>query len=183
MKNFRLEKDKALFLFIDIQDSLLKSSFNKEQILKNSKILSKMAEIMEMQSLITLQYPKGLGQMNEEVKEPIKDAKEIAKTTFSCMLNDEFVEELKKSNKKQIIISGIEAHICVMLTARDLVEAGYEVFIAADAVGSRSEFNYENALNQLNEMGCVVTNVESIMFDLNSVSGTPTFKAVQKLII
>ena len=183
MKNFSLKKEDALFLFVDVQDKLLNSAFNKEQVFKNTKILSQMANIMDMESIITLQYPKGLGQMNEEVKKSIEGSPEIAKTTFSCLLNEEFVSVLKKSGKKQIIMSGIEAHICVLLTARDLIKEGYEVFIVSDAVGSRTEFNYNNALSLLKDMGCVITNTETVMFDLNAVAGTETFKAVQKLII
>lgn len=183
MKKFHLEKEKAVFLFIDVQDKLINSTFNKEQVLKGNKTLSKMAEIMNMPSVITLQYPKGLGQMNDEVKAPLKDAKEIAKTTFSAMLNEEFVETMEKIGRKQVVISGVEAHICALFTARDLLEAGYEVFVASDAIGSRSEFNYDNSLEIYRDMGCYVTNVESIMFDLNSVAGTEEFKAVQKLIL
>lgn len=183
MKNFNLNRDESLFLFIDLQDKLLKAMFNKEDVLKNSKILAQMANIMKIDSLFTAQYPKGLGYNNEELKSFLPETKELPKKAFSCMLDEEFVKELKKTGKKQIIISGIEAHICVLLTARDLINEGYEVFIAADAIGSRSEFNYKNAMQMLNEMGCVVTNVESIMFDLNSISGTDEFKAVQKLII
>ena len=139
--------------------------------------------MMELDSLITLQYPKGLGKMNQEVHEFLKDTKEIEKVSFSAMLNEEFVNTVKNSGKKQIVISGIETHICVLLTARDLLDAGYEVFIVSDAVGSRVEENYKNGLSQLKDMGCVITNVETVLFDLNSVAGTPMFKAVQKLII
>lgn len=183
MKNFSLNREEVLFLFVDIQDKLLKAIDNNDNVLKNTKILAQMANIMNIESLFTAQYPKGLGYNNDELKSFLPDAKEIAKKAFSCMLDEEFVKELKAINKKQIIISGIEAHICVLLTARDLLKAGYEVFIASDAIGSRSDFNYKNALQMLNEMGCVVTNTESIMFDLNSVSGTDEFKTVQKLIL
>ncbi|MGO1580701.1 MAG: isochorismatase family protein [Peptoniphilaceae bacterium] len=183
MKNYNIERDKAIFLFIDLQDKLLKAIFNREELIKKAKVLAEMSNIMNMPSLMTAQYPKGLGFTTKEIKSEIENSKEIEKISFSCMLNEEFKEYLKKTGKKQVIISGVEAHICVLLTARDLLKEGYEVFIAADAVGSRSDFNYRNALGQLEDMGCVVTNVETIMFDLNSVAGTDEFKSVQKLII
>ncbi|WP_455257557.1 isochorismatase family protein [Peptoniphilus asaccharolyticus] len=183
MKNFKLNKEDVLCLFVDVQDKLLSAMNNKEDVLKNTKILAQMAKIMNLDSIFTAQYPKGLGFNNEELKSFLPDAKEFPKKAFSCMMDEDFVEELKKKNKKQIILSGVEAHICVLLTARDLIAAGYEVFVASDAVGSRSDFNYKNSLEMLNEMGCVVTNTETIMFDLNSISGTDEFKAVQKLII
>nr|WP_289846588.1 isochorismatase family protein [Treponema phagedenis] len=80
-------------------------------------------------------------------------------------------------------MSGIETHICVLLTVRDLIAFGYEVFVCEDAVSSRDLRNKHNALHQMNDLGAVITNVESVMFDLNSVAGTDEFKAVQKLIV
>lgn len=99
------------------------------------------------------------------------------------MRDEKFLEEIKKFGKRQVVIAGIEAHICVFQTARDMVDSGLNVFILSDAVGSRNKKNRENALRQLNDLGCVVTNIESILFDLCEVSGTPEFKKVQKLII
>ncbi|RVU54822.1 isochorismatase family protein [Anaerosphaera multitolerans] len=183
MKNFSLNRDDVLFLFIDLQDKLLKAIDNRDEVVKKASIVAEMASIMDMDKLITVQYSKGLGHTNEDVKKSMEDTAEIDKSSFSCMLNEEFKNELAKKNKKQIVICGVEAHICVMLTARDLIKAGYEVFIVSDAVGSRTDFNYKNALSQLSDMGCVVSNVESIMFDLNSISGTEEFKKVQKLIM
>ncbi|EFI42668.1 MULTISPECIES: isochorismatase family protein [Peptoniphilus] len=183
MKNFSLDREKTLFLFVDIQDKLLAAIDNREEVLKNSKILAQMVSIMNINSMITVQYPKGLGYTNNSIKEFLKDTEEIEKKSFSCMLNDEFKKKISDSGKSQVVLCGIEAHICVLLTARDLIKAGYEVFIASDAIGSRSKFNYKNAMSQLKEMGCVLSNVESIMFDLNSVAGTEEFKSVQKLIL
>ncbi|MDO5040998.1 MAG: isochorismatase family protein [Peptoniphilus sp.] len=181
MKNFKLNRDDVIFLFIDIQDKLLKAIDNREGVLKYSKILAEVSDIMNMDKLVTVQYAKGLGHTNGELME-ILEADEIDKKTFSCMLNEEFKAKLEEKNKKQVILSGIESHICVLLTARDLIAAGYEVFVAADAVGSRSKFNYHNSLDLMRDMGCVITNTESILFDLNSLSGTDEFKKVQNLI-
>ncbi|CDZ74797.1 amidohydrolases [Peptoniphilus sp. ING2-D1G] len=181
MKNFKLNRDNVIFLFVDIQEKLLKAIDNWESVLKYSKILAEMADIMNIDKIVTVQYSKGLGHTEEGLQKILK-AEEIDKKTFSCLLNEEFKEKLKEKNKKQVVLSGTEAHICVLLTARDLIAEGYEVFVAADAIGSRSKFNYENGLDLLRDMGCVVTNTESIMFDLNSISGTEEFKKVQKLI-
>ncbi len=181
MKNFKLNRDDAVFLFVDIQDKLLKAIDNADRVLKYSKILAEMASIMKMDKLVTVQYAKGLGHTNKELLE-ILNTDEIDKKTFSCLLNEEFKAKLEQKNKKQVILSGTEAHICILITARDLIAAGYEVFVAADAVGSRSKFNYDNGLDLMRDIGCVVTNTESIMFDLNSISGTDEFKKVQNLI-
>ncbi|WP_138159145.1 isochorismatase family protein [Peptoniphilus catoniae] len=182
MKNYRLDRERALFLFIDLQDKLLKAIYQNERVLKYNKVLAEMSKIMKIESLITVQYPKGLGNTNKDLLD-ILNQEEIAKTEFSCMLNKDFRRAIESTGKKQVVVSGIEGHICVLLTVRDLIEKGYEVFIASDAISSRTEFNYKNSLALMSEMGCVVTNTESIMFDLNSVSGTDEFKKVQKLII
>lgn len=183
MKNYKINRDDTLFVFLDLQDSLLKAIENRDEILKNSVILAKTAEILNIDSIITLQYPKGLGGVNEEIHEFIKNAPQIDKAYFSCMRDEKFLEEIKKFGKRQVVIAGIEAHICVFQTARDMVDSDLNVFILSDAVGSRNKKNRENALRQLNDLGCVVTNIESILFDLCEVSGTPEFKKVQKLII
>lgn len=182
MKNFKLERDNTIFLFIDIQDRLLKAIHNRDELLERANIMAKMADIMNIESIVTVQYPKGLGHTNADLLEILK-TDEIAKTEFSCMLNQNFRDKINSSHKKQIVVVGSETHICVMLTARDLLADGYQVYVAADAVGSRDKFNHKNGLDQMDQMGAVITNVESIMFDLNSISGTDEFKAVQKLII
>lgn len=183
MKNYHITKEDTVFLFIDIQDKLVQSSFNSDEVYKKNIILAKLANIMNMPTISTLQYPKGLGQMTEKVFNEIKDTTIIDKVTFSAMLNEEFKEKLAATGRKKVVISGVETHICVLLTARDLIEEGYEVYIAKDAVGSRAQSNYLNGIDQMHDMGAVITNVETILFDLNSIAGTPEFKKVQKLII
>ncbi len=182
MKKFELEREKSGFLFIDIQDKLLKAVFNKEDVLKNNVILAKASEIMGMKNVITLQYPKGLGPMNQEIREPLGDSIELEKSYFSCMKDEAFKAEFEKQGIKQVIITGIETHICVFQTARDLVEAGYEVFIVSDAVGSRAKSDYKNALKNLRELGCVITTTETVLFDLLKKAGSDEFKKVQNLI-
>lgn len=182
MKRFELEREKSGFLFIDIQDKLLKAVFNKEDVLKNNVILAKASEIMGMKNVITLQYPKGLGPMNQEIREPLGNSIELEKSYFSCMKDEAFKDEFEKQGIKQVIITGIETHICVFQTARDLVEAGYEVFIVSDAVGSRAKSDYKNALKNLRELGCVITTTETVLFDLLKKAGSDEFKKVQNLI-
>lgn len=182
MKNFELIRENAGFLFVDVQDKLLKAIDRKEVILKNNIILSKAAEIMKMKSVITLQYPKGLGRMNEEIRSHLGDSKELEKAYFSCMKDENFKVEFEKTGIKQVIMTGIEAHICVFQTARDMIKEGYEVFIVEDAIGSRSDTNYKNALKNLREVGCVITTTETVLFDILKTARTDEFKAVQNLI-
>lgn len=182
MKTFKIDRNNALFLFVDIQDKLLKSVFNRESLEKNARVLSSLSHITGIPSLITLQYPQGLGGMNEFIREPIQDAKEIGKVHFSSMENEEIREAIQSFGRRQIILCGIETHICVFQTARGLIDAGYEVFVVKDAVGSRKEDNTINGIQLMDEMGCVVTNTETVLFDIAGLAGTEEFKQLQNLI-
>lgn len=183
MKNFKLNREDVLFAFIDIQDKLLKAIYNKEEIVKNSTIMAKVASIIGAESIYTVQYPKGLGYTNEEVKAPLKDKEEFPKLSFNSYDDEGIKNEIDRLGKRQIIVCGMETHICVLQTVRALLEAGFEVFIVEDALGSRTEKNSKNGMAQLDEMGAVITNTETVLFDLAGIAGTDEFKTLQKLII
>lgn len=183
MKNFKLNRKDVVFAFIDIQDKLLNAISNKDEILKNAEILSNAAKITESESLFTVQYPEGLGYTNEKIKAPLSEKEEFGKLNFNAYEDEDIYTEIKKLKKRQFILCGIEAHICVFQTVRNLLACGYEVFIVENAVGSRDEKNAKNSIEQMREMGAVITNVETVLFDLAGVAGTGEFKALQKLII
>lgn len=183
MKNFHLNREDVVFTFIDIQDKLLKAMYNKDQIVKNSTVLAKVASTIGAEAIYTVQYPKGLGFTNEEVKAPLKDKKEFGKLTFNSYGDEEIKKKFDSLGKKQVVLCGMETHICVFQTVRALLEAGFEVFVAADALGSRSEENSKNGMELLREMGAVISNTETILFDLAGIAGTDEFKTLQKLII
>lgn len=183
MKNFHLKRENVLFAFIDIQDKLLKAIYNKEEIVKNSAILAKVASIIGAEAIYTVQYPKGLGYTNEDVKAPLEDKEEFGKLNFNSYDDENIKREIERLGKKQIIICGMETHICIFQTVRALLEAGFEVFVVEDALGSRTEKNSKNGIELLREMGAVVTNTETVLFDLAGIAGTDEFKTLQKLII
>lgn len=183
MKNFQLNREDVVFAFIDIQDKLLKAMYNRDELVKNSTILAKVANIIGAEAIYTVQYPKGLGYTNEEVKAPLKDKKEFGKLTFNSYGDEEIKKEFDRLGKKQVVLCGMETHICVFQTVRSLLEAGFEVFVVEDALGSRREKNSKNGLELLREMGSVVTNTETVLFDLAGIAGTDEFKTLQKLII
>ena len=183
MKNFHLNREDVVFTFIDIQDKLLKAMYNKEEIVKNATVLAKVANIIGAEAIYTVQYPKGLGYTNEEVKAPLKDKEEFPKLTFNSYGDENIKKEFDSLGKKQVILCGMESHICVFQTVRSLIEAGYEVFVAEDALGSRTEKNSKNGIELLREMGAVISNTETILFDLAGIAGTDEFKSIQKLII
>ena len=178
-----LRKKDTLFLIIDIQERLLPAISNKEQILKNAGILAQAAGILNLPLIISEQYPKGLGNTISELSTVLPaDSNTIPKTTFSCMQCEDLSKAIKASMASQVVICGIEAHICVAQTALDLAATGTQVHIMADAVGSRNPENRSIALDRLTRAGIILSNTESALFELLGKAGGDEFKAISKLI-
>lgn len=181
MSNFTLFKEDSLLLIIDVQEKLIGAMEDGKQISEKTNILIESAKEMNIPIFFTEQYPRGLGETVSSVKNNLSNALKFEKTSFSAC-SPKFNGILKETQRKKIIITGTETHVCVLQTARDLLSLGYEVFIASDAVTSRTRENYKNGLNLMKSMGAVITNTETILFDLLKEAGTPEFKVISKLI-
>ena len=149
--------------------------------IKNSEILATAAKLLEVPSLLTEQYPKGLGHTVPELLALLPNVHAVEKTVFSCMAEPAFSRQLT-GDRPQLILAGIEAHICVLQTAMDLIAAGKQVYVAEDAVVSRNPANKANALVRMRDAGCIVTNTESIVFEWLGKAEGDAFKAISKLI-
>lgn len=181
MKKFDLKKEEAILLVIDIQERLASIMDDKDSVVNNTKTLIEASKLLDFPLIITEQYPKGLGSTLVELTENIDNPETYEKSSFNAYLED-IKEAIDSKYRKKIIIAGMETHICVMQTARELIGAGYQVFVVEDAVCSRTVENSKNGLDQMREMGAVITNTESVVFDLLKVSGTPEFKALSQMI-
>nr|WP_300004806.1 isochorismatase family protein [Tissierella sp.] len=181
MEKFKLAREDSLLFVIDIQERLAPAIKDSDIVISNTLTLLKAAELMNIEKIATEQYPKGLGNTIALLKEYIKDEQVFSKVEFSACI-DEVKNYIKKSNKNKIILTGMETHVCVYQTARDLLDMGLDVYIVRDAVGSRTEINYLNGLDLLKEMGCIITNTETVLFDLLQKAGTEEFKTISKLI-
>ncbi|MGO1470718.1 MAG: isochorismatase family protein [Tissierella sp.] len=181
MEKFRLKRENSLMFVVDIQERLVPAMKDGERVIKNTITLLESAHTMNINVIATEQYPKGLGSTVGEIKRYIDDKKTFTKIEFSGCI-DEVRTFLQKSDKKDIILVGMETHVCVYQTTRDLIELGYNVFIVKDAVSSRTEENVENGLDLLKEMGAIITNTETVLFDLLGKAGTDEFKTISKLI-
>lgn len=181
MTKYELNKKEALFLVIDIQEKLANVMDYKEQTVSNTKVLIEAGKLMDIPIIFTEQYPKGIGSTIEELKKDLDRPEVYEKNSFNAYIDD-IKNAIDEKKRKKIIIAGMETHICVMQTARELIAAGYEVFIARDAVCSRTKENFENGLEQMKDMGAIISNTEAIIFDLLKISGTPEFKALSKMI-
>ena len=177
-----LDNKNTLLVIIDVQEKLLNSVFNKDILKKNSIILSKVANILSIPTVITEQYPKGLGSTIDEIKTELNNTKYFEKTNFDAFLDETILSFVVEYKRKDILIFGIETHICVYQSALDLLKRGYSVTIVADACGSRSEYEYEMALNVLEKAGANIKTTEMILFELLKSSRHPNFKEMQAFI-
>lgn len=181
MEKFTLRKEDSLLLIIDIQERLIKAMSNGERIVKNTNILLEAAGLMDIPVVVTEQYPKGLGHTVEEITSLHKDLEVFDKSSFTACI-DGVNTRLDDLGRKKVIMAGIESHVCVLQTCRDLLGQGYAVHVVKDAVASRTHENYKNALGMMRDMGAVITNTETVLFDLLKKAGTEEFKAVSQLI-
>lgn len=173
-----IKSTEALLLIIDVQEKLL-NMLEGNEVKDNAIKAAKACGILEIPTVITEQYPKGLGSTIQEIKEALPNAQYIEKTTFSALKEDEVNKYL---SQKQVIIFGIETHICVLQTAMDLLNEGYEVFVVQNACGSRDEANKQAALRRLIHAGAQIVTTEMVLFELLEGSKHPNFKEVQALI-
>lgn len=181
MDKFFLQTEDALLMVIDIQEKLVPAMKYGDKVTKNINTLIAIARALEIPIVVTEQYPKGLGATIPEIKNNLGEILIYEKVSFTAC-TDEVKAVLSQLGRKKIIITGMETHVCVFQTVRDLLKEGFQVFLPQDAVCSRTKDNYRNGLSLISDMGAVITNTETILFDLMKKAGTPQFKELSKLI-
>lgn len=178
----RIEKENTIGLVIDIQERLFPVMDEKESLLNNCKILIEGLNTLNIPMLVSQQYTKGLGETLPEIKALIPDFEYIEKTAFSCYELPEINAKLQELNARNVIICGIESHVCVLQTAVDMKEAGLNPIVVMDCVSSRTKENVEIAKERFRNEGIMMTSYESILFELTCVAGTTEFKTISKLV-
>jgi nicotinamidase-related amidase len=179
----KLDRTKAVVLVVDVQSRLTPAMPQEAlaRVVKYGRALVGAAKELGIPVLATEQYPKGLGETVSELRE-VLPAPPLVKMHFSCGADPGFAAALEKTGRRQVIVCGMEAHVCVFQTARDLVAMGYEVHVCSDAVSSRAEIHRQSGIDLCREAGAVITNAETAIFDLLHVSGTPEFKKISALV-
>ena len=178
-----LNEQDSLLLVIDVQEKLLNAVFNKDALENKSITMVKAAKILNIPIVVTEQYPKGLGATKQSLQDILGDGfKYFEKTSFSAMDNSSISESINKSNKKQVIIFGIETHICVSQTVNALLQKGYDVTVIADACGSRSELEHIAGLSRIEDNGAHIITAEIALFEWLKTSKHENFQAIQNLI-
>jgi isochorismate hydrolase len=177
-----LTKERAQLLVIDVQDKLVNAMAARTEVVANTKKLILASKKMHIPVFYTEQYPRGLGNTITEIKEALGQQSPFEKVSFSCCSLANLNDSLSSTGRRQIILAGVEAHVCVQQTALDLMAKDYIVYVAADATCSRREFDYSIALERLKEAGTIITTTESIIFELLEQAGTPLFKELLQII-
>ena len=177
-----LKPDSTALLIIDIQERILPVISNHERVVEYTLKLIKGFRALGLPIYYTEQYPKGLGPTARLIMDELGDLKPFDKMSFSCSGAGELFNEFKQKNLSQIVVCGVESHVCVQQTVLDLIENGLQVNLAADAVSSRKEIDYLTALDRMRHHGVEVTTTEAILFELLNVCGTPQFKEVSKIV-
>ncbi len=180
-----LKTDVALsqFVIIDVQGRLatVMPTDAMQTLIQNCGILVQVAGILSVPMIVTEQYPQGLGHTVPELSAFLTTTHPVEKITFSCLAEPRFNRQLTR-DRSQIILAGMESHICVLQTALDLIAAGKQVFVVEDAVISRNPANKANALARMRDAGCIITNTESVVFEWLGAAEGDVFKTVSKLI-
>lgn len=184
--NRKCRMDSSQLVVIDIQqrlgDAMPDNVLNR--VLQNSVLLTRAASMLGIPVLHTEQYPKGLGPTHPLLAAVLPDGTHtISKTCFSCAGSREFVEAVRRSDaRRQLILLGMEAHVCVLQTALDLAALDFEIFVVEDAICSRRLENYQNALARLRDSGISLASAESVIFEWLGDSTHPKFKELQPLL-
>jgi len=176
----RLTSTHGALVVVDVQEKLIGAICDRELVVSNSVRLVRGAEILGMPYWATEQYPRGLGETISELREliPVRPAK----LAFHACAAPQILEQLYGRQIRHVTLAGIEAHVCIAQTALELINLGFRVQVAADAVGSRSKFDWEFALRRLEHAGVVVSTTEAVLFEWTETADRPQFKAISELI-
>ncbi|MDZ4184238.1 MAG: hydrolase [Desulfuromonadales bacterium] len=177
-----LNKDNTLLLVIDIQGNLAQAMHDKESLFENAQKFIQGAKVFDIPIIVTEQIPAKLGPTIPEIARHLEGITPIPKESFSCFGCPQFLAELNRLGRREILLTGIEAHICVYQTAMSLLAAGYGVQIVADAVSSRTKTNKKIGIKRMKAEGARLTSTEMALFELLGSAANPLFKEIFKII-
>ena len=178
----RITRARAGLVVVDIQERLLPSIFESERLVQNALRLVKGAGILQLPVWVTEQYPKGVGATAAAIASAIPGFTPMEKTAFSCFGATGFLEALRAKSVTDVMVCGIEAHVCVLQTCFDLLEQGFRPFVVADAISARAVENHRLGVERMRDAGGIIVTTEMILFELLERAGTEEFKQVLALV-
>ena len=177
-----LDRQRTTLIIVDVQGKLSQAMFESDALIDQLRRLIRGAHALEVPILCTEQVPTALGPTIAEIREVMQDVSPISKHSFSCCGSTEFNDALKRLARPQVLLAGIETHVCIFQTAAELAEAGFEVEVVSDAVSSRTEANKQIGLQKCRNAGTRITSVETALFELLRTAEHDTFKAIIGLV-
>ncbi len=179
----RIQRNDCLALIIDIQEKLFPHISENQIMLRNQIKLIKGSQVLGLPAIVTEQYRRGIGPTVAPIIELFGDNFTFKeKTEFSCFENSEIKESILHANKKNLVIIGIEAHVCVMQTVLDAIDLGQKPIVLADCIGSRDPYNKAVAIERMRSSGATIATAESLLFELLVKSGTEEFKQISSIV-
>lgn len=180
---FKLKAASTGLLVVDVQEKLFPYVDRPCDVMEKMQLLVKGSKLLDLPIIATEQYPKGLGGTIKPLADLIGDSGHFPeKTSFSALGEDSIGTTIENTHKKQWIVCGIEAHVCVLQTVRDLIEAGYDVAVVNDAITSRSVYDFSSAIAEMRDMGARICSTETVLFELFADSKHPRFKEFSALL-
>lgn len=178
----RLSRDRAGLVVVDIQERLLPAMADKERLLRNSATLLRTAAILHLPVFVSEQYRKGLGPTVPELAAAVSNFSPFQKVRFSACGAEGFVAALQSAGVSDVVLCGIEAHVCVTQTCLDLLDAAFGVFVVADATSSRTHENHRFGIERMRDAGAAIVSTEMAIFELLQGAGTEDFRQVLPVI-
>ena len=179
-----LDHTTTLLVIVDMQEPFLNVIHERVRLTENVRLLAQTAAILNIPVVCTVQYAERMGGLVPEISEvlPSSALMPLDKLCFSCARSDEFAASLTATGRQQILLCGVETHICVSQTALDLVHLGFQVHVAADAVSSRTQEKHKLGMERLRDSGVLPCAAEAAVYELLGEAGTPEFKSIHKLV-
>jgi nicotinamidase-related amidase len=177
-----IDRDQAALVVIDIQERLAEAMGHRADVVAATARLIRACRILGIPVIVTRQYPQGLGDTVSELGEALEGIEPVDKIAFCCACEPAFLRALEAAARPQVVLCGMETHICVTQTALDLVARGMQVHVAADAVCSRQDRDRDIALDRMRAVGVTITTTEAVMYEALGQAGTPEFKSVLAMV-
>ena len=179
------KRDDTLLAIIDVQTRLTAAMPAKvlARLQRYTSLLLKAATTLNIPVFVTEQYPQGLGRLEPDLERLLPaTSRRYTKTTFSCAGAGTFTADLRATRRKQVVLTGMETHVCILQSAMDLLQSGYQVIVVSEAVCSRHRESYETALQRMRQAGVIITNAESVVFEWLRDARHEQFKTLQPLL-
>jgi nicotinamidase-related amidase len=177
----RLSTEGSVLLVIDVQEKLVPKIDNSRELIRNIAFLIDACRTLSVPAFVTEQYPKGLGPTVQELARRLPSERPEKLAFSSCAVHS-LIEQINRSGRNNVLVCGIESHVCVMQTVLDLLALEFGVFVAVDAIGSRYRVDHEVAIRRMEQAGATLVTVEMAAFELTKIAGTPAFKVISGLV-